>query len=68
MEQSANDIQGIPLNRLLKNLEKRVAQKGLNVTLSQSVRLFYRYYPQIETLILENYATLSHNLPSSDFA
>ena len=68
MEQSANDIQGIPLNRLLKNLEKRVAQKGLNVTLFQSVRLFYRYYPQIETLILENYATLSHNLPSSDFA
>lgn len=51
MEQSANDIQGIPLNRLLKNLEKRVAQKGLNVTLFQSVRLFYRYYPQIETLI-----------------
>lgn len=68
MEQSANDIQGIPLNRLLKNLEKRVAQKGLNVTLFQSVQLFYRYYPQIETLILENYATLSHNLPSSDFA
>ena len=68
MEQSANDIQGIPLNRWLKNLEKRVAQKGLNVTLFQSVRLFYRYYPQIETLILENYATLSHNLPSSDFA
>ena len=53
---------------LLKSLEKRVAQKGLNVTLFQSARLFYRYYPQIETLISENYATVSHNLPSSDFA
>lgn len=48
---------------LLKSLEKRVAQKGLNVTLFQSARLFYRYYPQIGTLILENYATMSHNLP-----
>lgn len=48
---------------LLKSLEKRVAQKGLNVTLFQSARLFYRYYPQIETLISENYATVSHNLP-----
>lgn len=49
---------------LLKSLEKRVAQIGLNVTLFQSARLFYRYYPQIATLIPENYATVSINLPS----
>lgn len=48
---------------LLKSLEKRISQRGLNVTLFQSARLFYRYYPQIGTLIPENYATLSHNLP-----
>lgn len=49
---------------LLKNLEERIAQKGLNVTLFQTARLFYRYYPQIETMILENYATPSHKSPS----
>lgn len=50
-------------DELLKNLEKRVSQKGLNVTLFQLARLFYRYYPQIGTLIPENYATLSHKVP-----
>ena len=50
-------------DELLKNLEKRVSQKGLNVTLFQLARLFCRYYPQIGTLIPENYATLSHKVP-----
>lgn len=49
---------------LLKSLEKRIAQKGLTVTLFQLARLFYRCYPQIEALVSENYATVSHNLPS----
>ena len=46
-------------NRLLKRLEERVNTKGLNVTLFQTSRLFYNYYPQIGTLI---YATTSHKL------
>lgn len=50
---------------LLKSLEKRINQRGLNVTLFQSARLFYRYYPQIRTLISENYATAPNNLPLS---
>lgn len=50
-------------DELLRNLEKRLDQKGLNVTLFQFARLFYRYYPHIRPLIPENYATLSHNLP-----
>ena len=45
--------------RLLKRLEERVNTKGLNVTLFQTSRLFYNYYPQIGNLI---YATASHKL------
>lgn len=45
---------------LLKSLEKRISQKGLNVTLFQASRLFYRLYPQIYALVSENYATLSN--------
>ena len=45
--------------RLLKRLEERVNTKGLNVTLFQTSRLFYNYYPQIGNLI---YATPSHKL------
>lgn len=32
-------------DNLLKSLEKRIGQKGLNVTLFQLSRLFYRDYP-----------------------
>ena len=34
-------------DNLLKSLEKRIGQKGLNVTLFQLSRLFYRDYPHI---------------------
>ncbi len=47
--------------QLLKSLETRIDQKGLNVTLFQVSRLFYRYYPQLTTLVLRKYATLSNN-------
>ena len=46
-------------DRLLKRLEECVNTKGLNVTLFQTSRLFYNYYPQIGNLI---YATASHKL------
>lgn len=51
---------------LLKSLEKRIGQKGLNVTLFQLSRLFYRDYPHVGSLISANYATSSHNLPLSE--
>lgn len=38
-------------DNLLKSLEKRIGQKGLNVTLFQLSRLFYRDYPHIGTLV-----------------
>ena len=44
-------------DRLLKRLEECVNTKGLNVTLFQTSRLFYKYYPQIGNLI---YAMPSH--------
>ena len=37
--------------QLLKKLEQRVNQKGLNVTLFQRSRMFYSVYPQFSTLI-----------------
>ena len=40
-------------SHLLKSLEEKIDKKGLNVTLFQLSRLFYRRYPQI-------YATVSH--------
>ena len=46
-------------DRLLKRLEESVTTKGLNVTLFQTSRLFYNFYPQIGDLI---YATQSHKL------
>ena len=45
--------------RLLKRLEERVNTTGLNVTLFQTSRLFYNFYPQIGNLI---YASASHKL------
>lgn len=53
-------------DNLLKSLEKRIGQKGLNVTLFQLSRLFYSNYQQVGSLISTNYATLSHNLPSAE--
>lgn len=53
-------------DNLLKSLEKRIEQKGLNVTLFQLSRLFYRDYPHIGTLLSTNYATTLHNLPLSE--
>lgn len=53
-------------DNLLKSLEKRIEQKGLNVTLFQLSRLFYRDYPHIGTLVSTNYATTLHNLPLSE--
>ena len=37
--------------QLLKKLEQRVNQKGLNVTLFQRSRMFYGAYPQFSTMI-----------------
>lgn len=51
-------------DRLLKRLEERVNTKGLNVTLFQTSRLFYNYYPQMRNLI---YATASHKLQTDSF-
>ena len=47
-------------DRLLKRLEESVNTKGLNVTLFQISRIFYKYYHQIGDII---YATASHILP-----
>lgn len=47
--------------RLLKNLEQRISVRGMNVTLFQFSRLLYRIYPQLNTVIQNNYAT-SHIL------
>ena len=53
-------------DNLLKSLEKRIGQKGLNVTLFQLSRLFYRDYPHIGTLVSTNHATALHKLPLSE--
>lgn len=42
---------------LLKKLEQRVNQKGLNVTLFQRSRMFYVVYPQFCTLIEKMFAS-----------
>lgn len=56
--------------QLLKKLEQRVNQKGLNVTLFQRSRMFYGIYPQFSTLIEKIFtssicATLLPKLESS---
>lgn len=43
--------------QLLKKLEQRINQKGLNVTLFQRSRMFYGIYPQFRVLI-EKYLLL----------
>ena len=53
-------------DNLLKSLEKRIGQKGLNVTLFQLSRLFYRDYPHSGTLVSANHATALHKLPLSE--
>lgn len=53
-------------DNLLKSLEKRIGQKGLNVTLFQISRLFYSNYQHVGSLISTNYATVLHNLPSAE--
>ena len=53
-------------DNLLKSLEKRIGQNGLNVTLFQLSRLFYRDYPHIGTLVSANHATALHKLPLSE--
>lgn len=56
--------------QLLKKLEQRINQKGLNVTLFQRSRMFYGIYPQFRVLIEKIftssiYATLLPKLESS---
>lgn len=53
--------------QLLKKLEERVDRKGLNVTLFQMSRNFYKFYPQMVNLFVpnQNYSTLSNNSGSS---
>ena len=56
--------------QLLKKLEQRINQKGLNVTLFQRSRMFYGIYPQFRGLIEKIftssiYATLLPKLESS---
>ncbi len=53
--------------QLLKKLEERVNRKGLNVTLLQMSRNFYKLYPQMVNLFVpnQNYSTASNNSGSS---
>lgn len=53
--------------QMLKKLEERVNRKGLNVTLLQMARNFYKLYPQIVNLFVpnQNYSTASNNSGSS---
>lgn len=53
-------------DNLLKSLEKRIGQKGLNVTLFQVSRLFYSNYQHVGSLISTTYATVLHKLPSAE--
>ena len=58
--------------QLLKKLEQRVNQKGLNVTLFQRSRMFYGAYPQFSTLIEKMftssiYASAMHKLDANRF-
>ena len=46
-------------DHLLTRLEEKVNTKGLNVTIFQTSRILYNYYPQLGELI---YATASHKL------
>lgn len=52
--------------QLLKKLEERVNRKGLNVTLFQTSRNFYGFYPQMGGLFVPNeiYSTLSNKSES----
>ena len=57
--------------QLLKKLEQRINQKGLNVTLFQRSRMFYGIYPQFRVLIEKIftssiYATLLPKLQKTD--
>lgn len=53
--------------QLLKKLEERVDRKGVNVTLLQMSRNFYKLYPQMVNLFVPNqkYSTLSNISESS---
>lgn len=53
--------------QLLKKLEERVDRKGVNVTLLQMSRNFYKLYPQMVNLFVpnQNYSTASNNSGSS---
>lgn len=53
--------------QMLKKLEERMNRKGLNVTLLQMARNFYKLYPQIVNLFVpnQNYSTASNNSGSS---
>ncbi len=45
----------------MKNLEKQIAQKGMNYTLFKACRRFYKVYPQIGS-------TVSNEFKLPDFA
>ena len=53
--------------QLLKKLEERVDRKGVNVTLLQMSRNFYKLYPQMVNLFVPNqkYSTASNNSGNS---
>ena len=48
-------------DRLLKRLAERVDKRGINETLLKNCRRFYLFYPQIQSYLLGEYATVSHN-------
>ena len=54
-------------SQLLKKLEERVDRKGVNVTLLQMSRNFYKLYPQMVNLFVPNqkYSTASNNSGNS---
>ena len=51
-EQGGSDRADYGTN-LLKSLELKISQKGMNVTLFKDCRNFYLLYPQVSTIVLE---------------
>ena len=50
---------------LMENLEKSIAEKGMNVTLFKACRQFYQVYPQIRSTVSNEFGLLVDNQKSS---
>lgn len=62
-EQNGNDRLEYGLH-LLKNLEEKISQRGLNSTLFKWCRQFYLLYPQIQPLVLSKFKLPVSNINS----